>query len=775
MTSPVSPNTMINSVQADHHDAPSNTEPRSFRDSIRFRNGSLPLKKRRLHDAIPLWELQVNHNKVQTNLASSTCDAPTSENPVYTTCSDVREGKTSSGYCNEKISFLALVAAAATAGHAAAATEAPLPVNHISTNTLLPSPQESAPQQQQDEQSNSSITPSSKRSSSSTSSSSSSTTSLPTEAIPTSHYQPLINNNSSNKSEKEATLRPSGRIHHPPLSSPLPNGCHGRTSRNNSYCRRQPCYNGSKYCKLHYQHYVIAGIRPADENVEPAAVCVPVDSGVAPSTAVAAPTSSSAPRVVLVNQYHHGQSQLQQQQQQPLQQDKRFTGCDDEVRCEATTTRGRACAYVAVQGTKYCYLHADYDTNPPPRRGGGVAGAQSTTGGKPKLSSVTGGASHKRVSIVGNNRVAASPEMVDVAPVFDKTMFPSTSPPSVTSEESYAPSVSQQQVAMEESAEYLANGGRPAEEGAFPLLSTISPDQWYGRKVCIATGPLAGRIGIVEKWGNGWVGVRVFIGSDGRSDPHLHNRRALELYLLADQDDETMAVATTMPVSHSSEDMNRDNAVLRRCVSREADTTEARELREESHNYKEGDEDVAYSVKEAERSQNATPCFQNEVECNGSQEAKYDNETLEETQQRGTMIPESPMTPANGMSAVDFSMSNFHFIPRTEEASNMDDKDRFTSSVSFESAMVPAVTPRPISPRKMRVDEDLPLVQSLMLAQEGLKRKSSLDLLFGTAALERSRRTVHKPERYEDKAMLVRKRNKEGEPECDSSGHSATL
>ncbi len=41
------------------------------------------------------------------------------------------------------------------------------------------------------------------------------------------------------------------------LTSPLPNGCHGRTSRYNSYCRRQPCFRGSKFCKLHYSLNVI--------------------------------------------------------------------------------------------------------------------------------------------------------------------------------------------------------------------------------------------------------------------------------------------------------------------------------------------------------------------------------------------------------------------------------------------------------------------------------------------------------------------------------------
>lgn len=40
-----------------------------------------------------------------------------------------------------------------------------------------------------------------------------------------------------------------------------------------------------------------------------------------------------------------------------------------------------------------------------------------------------------------------------------------------------------------------------------------------------ATGPFVNRTGIVEKWGNGWVTVRVHGGL-------THNRRSIELYLV---------------------------------------------------------------------------------------------------------------------------------------------------------------------------------------------------------------------------------------------------
>jgi hypothetical protein len=75
-------------------------------------------------------------------------------------------------------------------------------------------------------------------------------------------------------------------------------------------------------------------------------------------------------------------------------------------------------------------------------------------------------------------------------------------------------------------------------------------------------------------------------------------------------------------------------------------------------------------------------------------------------------------------------------------------------------------------------DDDEPLVKKLELAQAGC-RLHEFDLLFGTAALERSRRRVHKPERYEDKAMIESKREKQNQrhghdgnsSDCESESH----
>lgn len=264
------------------------------------------------------------------------------------------------------------------------------------------------------------------------------------------------------------------RAHHPPLSQPLPNGCHGRTSRNNSYCRRQPCYNGSKYCKLHYHQYVVACTRLPQEG-------------------------NKATNGVLVN----------------VHQNRRFTGCDGDTRCQATTTRGRACAYVAVNGTKYCYLHVDYDTNPPPKRG-------------------TSNAASQRCLVIPNIQVATSLGLCT------KDMSKSTGSPTLSGIMAGTDSSSIVTVVSQSSEDSCSAPPSPDRERSLsrdlgmaslnlPLLSSVSSDQWFHKKVMIATGPLVNRTGVVEKWGNGWVSVRV-------RDGLLHNRRSVELLVLPDQD-----------------------------------------------------------------------------------------------------------------------------------------------------------------------------------------------------------------------------------------------
>jgi hypothetical protein len=57
------------------------------------------------------------------------------------------------------------------------------------------------------------------------------------------------------------------------------------------------------------------------------------------------------------------------------------------------------------------------------------------------------------------------------------------------------------------------------------LLSMISTEKWQGKRVRIGSGPFKNRHGLVLKWGNGWVTVKI-------PGTGCHNRRAFDLYLL---------------------------------------------------------------------------------------------------------------------------------------------------------------------------------------------------------------------------------------------------
>lgn len=164
--------------------------------------------------------------------------------------------------------------------------------------------------------------------------------------------------------------------------------------------------------------------------------------------------------------------------------DKRYTGTG--LRCCATTTRGRACAYKAVGPTPYCNLHAEYATNPAPARKW-----NSSTNS-------TGSATSHHHSDVPSTTCTRVP------------LAPSRRRTSAKLAEKHAAATA-------------------------PLLSMISTDQWYHKAVRIALGPLRGRTGRVEKWGNGWVSVRLDHGgkgSDSGGGGVWHNRRSFELVLL---------------------------------------------------------------------------------------------------------------------------------------------------------------------------------------------------------------------------------------------------
>lgn len=262
-----------------------------------------------------------------------------------------------------------------------------------------------------------------------------------------------------------------------PMLTPRPGGCHGKSARSNSYCRRLPCYNGSNYCKLHYRQYNSnGGERTTEGQPQLVRPCTSTESGEISKT-------------------------------QPLvHQDRRFMGDSGDVQCQATTTRGRPCAYVAVGDTRYCNLHAEYDTNPPPRRGG-VSTSQKNEG------------SSKSQSVEVDNRKKSPGRR------------------------------------------YALKLKEKHADSPFPLLSMISTDQWGNKKVRIATGPFEGKSGEVKKWGNGWVSVQI-------PGVGLHNRRSFELYLHP-EDDDNGSDSTSFAAAKGVEKSPSSVTGIFRCVSRD--------------------------------------------------------------------------------------------------------------------------------------------------------------------------------------------------------------
>ena len=378
-------------------------------------------------------------------------------------------------------------------------------------------------------------------------------------------------------------------------TGPRPGRCHGRTGSAQAYCQRLPCYRGSNYCKRHYDHYVTKGGSPP--------LCR--------NTSETEDKSSSSRSVTSTTHQ---------------QQDKRFSGSKGEIRCKATTTRGRECAYIAVNGTKYCFMHADYDTNPPPRRGGKHAGATTVVATEPSKSNKK--EAHRSCSNVSDSSSSKSTDRK-----------------------------------RRNTAEKLA---QKHADSPFPLLSMISSDQWANKRVRVSVGPFEGHIGNVEKWSNGWVGVRI-------PDVGLHNRRSFELYL----DDESM------------EDLSSEQKKgLMRCVSRDAVTP--------------------------------SPLFQ-------------DKRTPSPKETASIYQPVTPNpTMEDGVSSRVIS-----------KARSLD---------GIEMVSLPEVTPT--DARGGRACVDSPMIESLLASQE---HNSKLDLLFGTAALDRSRRSIRRPKIYQDTEMLDKK------------------
>lgn len=116
-------------------------------------------------------------------------------------------------------------------------------------------------------------------------------------------------------------------------------------------CRR-PCVINTEYCKIHQN---FGDTMSSQKNQSPT-------SGTNLASQSASGNGKSLPR-----QRH---SSLESKTETASPVDRKFPaiGYPEEARCQATTTRGRACLYVATKNSRYCNLHADFDVNPPSAR-----------------------------------------------------------------------------------------------------------------------------------------------------------------------------------------------------------------------------------------------------------------------------------------------------------------------------------------------------------------------------------------------------------------------
>ena len=547
-----------------------------------------------------------------------------------------------------------------------------------------------------------------------------------------------ISTHNSQPPDEAASLspQPTGkRIRHRPLLRPLPGGCHGRSSRQNSYCRRLPCFNGSSYCKLHYRQYVVGSLKPAEN--------APHSSSPKPTTKSLVSSSSSSSS--LPPKQHKTTTTTTAAAGPPHQQDRRYMGSPNEERCLATTTRGRACAYVSVQGTKYCYLHADYDTNPPPRRGGCGPTKGSSLSSASSSSNTTNGeqaSAFHRVHSEGQLDQQAL-EAAATRPDSSRTVSEdsiSSQPSSVASLEDSrlllspcATGVVPDHTSSNNNNKTLSRKRTPSSrrtsaklrekhaDSPFPLLSMISTDQWSRKVVRIATGPFKNRTGEVEKWGNGWVSVRI-------AGVGMHNRRSFELYLHETDESGVAVAAAQSPPGRDAEKTKEDNdeaTPLFRCVSRDA---------------------------------RSPPLV---LGGGSSQMGNYNNEVA--------MVTPRPSKTAVSILNTDGSEVP---LPRLKKIPPHNSGLETPRNTGIKPLIAQArVTPSLSVQHKSRSETSIPLVESLMLSSEegGAGKKYKLDMLFGTAALERSRRSIHKPSRYEDTEMLAaRKRDRkelDGGPE----------
>ena len=334
-------------------------------------------------------------------------------------------------------------------------------------------------------------------------------------------------NNQSSEAPLVDTNRQSKRMSHPKLDSPLPNGCHGKTSRTQSFCRRGPNYNGSNYCKLHYfdpRYNNKSTIKEENKSTENSKN----EESISDTTTIAKVTGSenkpiAPPRnenesIAKTNNNNKEPDGLvlttrntkSKQQEKRAPRDKLYRGptgnsAQDgsgvvEVRCLAISTRGKRCCYAAVtsNGNEYCHRHSSFKGSDD--KNGTATDAIKTTKTKSKTKTKT-----------------------NVAPVEESLANLNT-----TTLSSCSRNRRNRSSATSQKAVLTADASDPRSPNA---LSDLSTDLWQNRRVLVSKGPHQSKIGTVVRWRNGWVTVEL-TGNAKTKNPVFHNRRSYELILV---------------------------------------------------------------------------------------------------------------------------------------------------------------------------------------------------------------------------------------------------
>lgn len=274
----------------------------------------------------------------------------------------------------------------------------------------------------------------------------------------------------------------------------------------------------------------------------------------------------------------------------------------------------------------------------------------------------------------------------------------------------------------------------------------------------MSTGPLVNHVGHVEKWGNGWVSVRL-------PGVGLHNRRSFELYLHPNQgptgdihgspkmSDDAQKETPHVELFESHKiSARKDEQELRRCISRDIDTPPA---------------PVVNAKKIRNNIHEVTPLTSRKVigidqSTSGKEDTQRVNNIMFPIMHsaKPATVPESPLPPMHPNSSGFVKDGNGVRLGGDERSvSDQDPGENSAPSAKFQ-------LPVKMDPRDQK--DEMPLMD--LLSQKG---NNKLGLLFGTAALERSRRSVHKPARYEPERSSPKKRDRAGDDHMDQSGNAS--